>query len=65
MSIEKCVKSLNLGVGGALLFCQGREESLQFLFTGHIGRKLFDVVAITPEPCALTLLGVKEDACAE
>ena len=54
------VKSVNLSAGCDLLFCQGRQESLQFPFTGQISRKLFAIVTITPEPGAVTLLGVKD-----
>src|SRR5207247_6713970 len=60
------IKSLILSAGCDLLFCQGSEESHQFLFTGQRSRKLSDIAVITPEPGAVTLLGFgQQDDCVE
>src|SRR5947209_6777535 len=63
---HRSASKLVLSADCDLLFCQGSEESLRFLFTGQRSRKLSDIAVITPEPGAVTLLGFgQQDDCVE
>ena len=47
------LKGLILGAGGNIVFGEGGEELLQFLFTRTMSRKFHNEVAITLEPGAV------------
>jgi hypothetical protein len=50
------IKGLSLGAGRDTLLSQSRQKPFQFLFTRQMSRKPFEVVAILPEPGAVTVL---------
>ena len=50
------VEGLILGAGGNTFPGERGEKSFQFLFRWQMRRKLFDEVAISPEPGAVTVL---------
>ena len=50
------VKGLILSAGRDILLSQSRQKPFQFLFTRQMRRKPFDLVAISPEPGAVTAL---------
>ena len=51
-----CIKGLILRTGGDMLFSQMGQKPFQLLFTRQMKRKPFEVVAISPEPGAVSPL---------